>query len=154
MVKKVGKGSGEGAENEAFDVVLTQEEKDALHALATQEVADEQKSLASEEYKAQVKSALKKKMLFSDANPGKRGEEKIAVFVDLPRTAPYVSLDGKRYYPNKTYHVSAGVADVLFDTMSRTFAHEREVKGLGTGNAYRREQAYSTTQSRVSMTKG
>ncbi len=152
MVKKAGKDSKtpwDGATNAAFDVVLSQEEREALALEASQEVEDEQKALAQEEYKAQVKSALRKKMLFSDADSGKAGADKIAVFLDLPLTAPDVKLDGKRFIPLRTYHVKPAVAAVLFETMGRTFEHEADLQGPGKLTAYRKKQAYASAPSHV-----
>ncbi len=132
-----------GATSEAFDVLLTKEEKDLLAKEAKEEIAAEQKKLAMDEYKAQIKDLEKKNNLFHDATDGDKSAGKIPVFFDLPLMSPHAVLDGRRFVPGKTYNVNQGVADVLHDVMQQNFRHEAELQGPEKMKAYRRKGSYS-----------
>lgn len=119
--------------------ILSQEEKDKIKKEALAELEAENKKKAENEYKEQIKQEAKKKATFKDAKPGEGKNGLIPVFIDLPRSAEVIRLDGTVFYPGRTYNVKPDVADVLFDIMHRTAKHEDEIRGNGTDNFYRKK---------------
>lgn len=124
-------------EKKIFSSVLTDEEKDKLKNQALKELDEENKKKISQEYKDTVKAEAKRKALFKDAKSGENENGLVPIFVDLPKVAECIRLDGVAYYPGRTYNVLPQVREVILDIMHRGKMHEDEVSGRKDSNQFR-----------------
>lgn len=100
-----------------FDI-LTDEEKASLRQEAHAQVLAEQKKAAKEAYKEQ---------LLDEARIEKGLDEPlVTVTISIPEFAANIRIDDVIYFHGKDYTVPQSRADVLLETMERSWAHERE----------------------------
>lgn len=124
-------------EKNTYSTFLSDEEKEKIKKQALKELDDENKKKVAEDYKASVKAEAKRKILLKDAKPGETVDGLVSVFIDLPKVAECIRLDGTAYYPMRTYNVLPSVRDVILDIMSKGRNHEDEVSGRKDSNQYR-----------------
>ncbi len=126
-------------ENQIFSSVLTEEEKDKIKKQALKELDDENKKLLADEYKNTIKKEAKRKALMKDAKPGETADGLVPIFIDLPKVAECIRLDGVAYYPGRTYNVLPSVREVILDIMHKGKEHEDEVSGRKDTSQFRKK---------------
>lgn len=119
--------------------VLSDAEKEDIKARVEKKLAAEKRKKLADDYEASLIAEAKKKALFSNAKPGTNADGLVAVFIDLPSVTECIRLDGRQFYPGRTYHVSTEVAEVLHETMGRGQDHEDEVSGRKDSNRMRKK---------------
>lgn len=116
---------------------LSDDEKEKIKQQVLKELDAENKKKVAADYKAELIAAAKKKALFKDAKPGTDADGFVPVFIDLPKVAECIRLDGTSYHPGRTYNVLPAVRDVILDIMSKGKNHEDEVSGRKDSNQFR-----------------
>lgn len=53
-------------------------------------------------------------------------DEEVPIFLDLPEFAPYVAINGERFYHGQTYVLPRHVANGIREQMFRSWEHERD----------------------------
>lgn len=122
--------------------VLSVEEKERIKAEAAKELLAEEKKQLKDDYKQTVKAQLKRKQILKDAPAKGEGEDLVSVYIDLPTVSECIRLDGRSYYPNRTYDVTPEVQSTLLEIMGRGRDHEESLMDKeGKKNAYRRRSS-------------
>lgn len=117
--------------------VLSEDEKIKIKAQALKELDEENKKKLAQEYKDSIKAEAKKKALLKDAKPGETADGLVPIFIDLPKVAECIRLDGVAFYPGRTYNVTPQQREVILECMHRGQTHEDIVSGRKDPNQYR-----------------
>ncbi len=116
-----------------FDTdVLTQEEIAAVELEASEEVAADAKDMARKSLKAKLVAKAKKSKGLT--------ERDAEVTIDLAPYCDRILIDNTAYLQGKTYTLPLSRAQVLRETMQRTWTHQAEIDGKSE-NFYRRTRA-------------
>jgi len=106
--------------------LLSEEEKVALRERAAEKIAEQLKEEAEDEF---LQQAMREERRKHGAFVNDLPQDKVDVLIDLPDYAPFLSINGKRYYHNFTYTVERHVFNSLNEIMSRAWEHQSEIEG-------------------------
>lgn len=123
----------------AFSAVLSDEEKAKIQKQVERELDEENRKAIATAYKEKLKTEARKRALAKDSDPGADAEGLVPIFIDIPRVSDCIRLDGRPYYPGKTYHVTPAVKATLEEIMFRGQEHEDEISDRKNSNQYRRK---------------
>lgn len=111
--------------------LLPPEEQEAIRKKARETVAAEQMEAASKSFLAKALEEERARVNIND-----RGEELVAVLIDLPGFAQSIKVNNREYFHGATYSVPLSLARDMKSMMARSWEHEREVGGANR-DAYR-----------------
>jgi hypothetical protein len=126
-------------ENEAYDGLLSEEERSQLIREVESEIRKEEIVKAKADFKAKARSAIRIQKGLE--------EEQVTMLIDLPGHAEYIRIDNRRYYHAYTYTVPYSVADTLNHMMDRAWRHEEETGGANK-DAYRKPRLTGLSATR------
>lgn len=121
--------------NDSLAADLTEEEKIQVEAEARAEVAKELKAEKIKSLKAAKKAELKKNAFFQQGKD-EVGEDTELVLITLAPHTSCLTIDGKKYYPNKAYRLGRKLAAVVKDQMYRGELHDAEIHGKNMSEFY------------------
>lgn len=110
---------------------LSDEQKDKIAKKVKAKLEKEAQDKAEAEYEQQLIAEARQKEFFNDAEDGTDANGKVPVYIDLPKVADCIRLDGKAFYPQKIYYVTLAQLDVINETMWRGKEHEDSINGKG-----------------------
>ena len=108
--------------------LLEDAELKRIEAEARAEVEAEEKARQEASLKASIKEKIRRETLFKVGKDAK-GNNTETVFIDLAPHSPFIVLDGVTYFNNQSYKLTRAQAQTVKEVMSRTWDHEREIKG-------------------------
>lgn len=119
--------------------LFSEEELKQYEQEAQEEYALEAKKEAIEAFKEATKERLRKEVKFANGKDAE-GEDVELITIDLAPHSPYITIDGHVYYHGVSYKFTQAQAQTINEILYRTWAHEREVRGVDSSSEYGRRR--------------
>lgn len=128
---------------------LSEKDRLKIEEEVKQQLDKENKKKIADEYRAHLIAEAKKKVLLSDADANGDSSEKglVPIYIDLPAVSDCIRIDGKAYYPNRTYKVTPERYADIAEMMHRGREHEDSLNGkTAKENVFRKKGKAKVTQ--------